>query len=641
MKKVLSVLCAVSMAASAFMQGLPAGKVTAADNTAIVAEQLDMPIIAIDTLGNRVNTKESYTTANVTIWDENGKLDTAETEVQIRLRGNVTLNLDKKSYKFKFAKKQNPLSLGDGTGKSWNLVANYYDTSMLRNMTAYHLGDLLEHIPYSANSRSVEVYVNGEYQGVYLLCEAVNVNKNRLAITEAPDKIEDNGYLVEMTRYDCDYPFQIEYAQYDIKSDLSADSTIQAQQKAYIADYMEQSLNTLKSGDQAQAENLIDISSLVDNFIANEICKNVDSGWDSYYICKDAGGKLQFAPMWDYDLALGNFADVKGFACAEGVNVYNVANSNANSNPWFCHALQNEWFREAVAVRWSEIVGQVKTLPEFVTAEAQENVRSYERNFTKWNTIGKKVFSEPESIVNLTSYQAHADYLSDWLTQRIDWLDGFFASEDFANGVFLDENGKPVDTENAVAVSTLMFWGGTGEIDVDSPGFTCTATNQMWGGGQALSTGLMLQKGQTYRLSFDSSGAATATVHYRIQANHDNYKAYMNGSAPVSENATHFETEFTADVTDFNCALVLEFKGSETVKVEHLSLVDVKEEANFIQGDVNDDGTFDTLDVVTLQKWLLDVPDTHLPNGKAADLCEADVLDVFDLALMKRLPIYG
>ena len=55
-----------------------------------------------------------------------------------------------------------------------------------------------------------------------------------------------------------------------------------------------------------------------------------------------------------------------------------------------------------------------------------------------------------------------------------------------------------------------------------------------------------------------------------------------------------------------------------------------------VTGDVNDDGIFDVADVVLLQKWLLAVPDTHLANWKAADLCEDDILDVFDLCLMKR-----
>lgn len=61
----------------------------------------------------------------------------------------------------------------------------------------------------------------------------------------------------------------------------------------------------------------------------------------------------------------------------------------------------------------------------------------------------------------------------------------------------------------------------------------------------------------------------------------------------------------------------------------------------FIMGDVNDDGVFSVSDVVLLQKWLLAVPDTHLANWKAADFCEDNKLDAFDLTLMKRAMIYG
>ncbi len=58
-------------------------------------------------------------------------------------------------------------------------------------------------------------------------------------------------------------------------------------------------------------------------------------------------------------------------------------------------------------------------------------------------------------------------------------------------------------------------------------------------------------------------------------------------------------------------------------------------------GDVNMDGNFDIADVVLLQKWLLAVPDTKLTDWKAADLCEDNRLDVFDLCLMRRKLIYG
>ena len=631
MKRFLSAATALTLTAC-MIPALPQITANAVTDEEIVADQLSMPIVSIDTLGNGVNSKDNYTDAKVNIYEENGNIDTDNSDISIRLRGNITLRVDKKSYKFKFPKKANPLELGDGAAKSWNLVANYFDTSLMRNMAAYHLGDILNGMPYSANSRSVEVYVDGKYQGVYLLTEAVNVAKSRINITENPDLVEDNGYLVEMSFYDCDNPFFIEHQQYDVKSDLSEDESISKQQVEYISGYMDDALKALKSNDKEQAAQYIDIPSLVDNYIANEICKNVDSGWDSYYISKDAGGKLTFNPMWDYDLALGNFIDVKGYDSAAGLGVYNVSNCNANSNQWMCYAIQNDWFREAVTVRWKEIYEDVKTLPEFVTSEAEKNAASYERNFTRWNSLGKKVFSEPDEIAELSTHKAHAEYLANWLDERITWLNTYFASSDWSAGKYLDENEKPIDPDNAVVVSTLMFWGGTGEIDVDSPGFTAEASNAAWG-GQALSTGIMLFKGQKYRLSFDYTAPDTASINYRIQANHDNYKAYMSGTV-TPDSTKHLETAFTADIDDANCALVLEFKGSGTVKVEHISLVAI--DSDTLMGDVNIDGEFNVSDLVLLQKWLLAVTDTELKDWKAADFCEDNRLDVFDLCLMRK-----
>ena len=71
--------------------------------------------------------------------------------------------------------------------------------------------------------------------------------------------------------------------------------------------------------------------------------------------------------------------------------------------------------------------------------------------------------------------------------------------------------------------------------------------------------------------------------------------------------------------------------------VVKFTVADAKE----IEGDCNDDGIFNISDVVLLQKWLLAVPDTHFANWKAADICEDNRLDVFDLCMMKRKLIYG
>lgn len=55
-----------------------------------------------------------------------------------------------------------------------------------------------------------------------------------------------------------------------------------------------------------------------------------------------------------------------------------------------------------------------------------------------------------------------------------------------------------------------------------------------------------------------------------------------------------------------------------------------------ISGDVNADGKFNVADVITLQKWLLAVPDVELSDWKSADLYNDNKIDVFDLCAMKQ-----
>ncbi|HPY85212.1 MAG TPA: carbohydrate-binding protein [Ruminococcus flavefaciens] len=57
---------------------------------------------------------------------------------------------------------------------------------------------------------------------------------------------------------------------------------------------------------------------------------------------------------------------------------------------------------------------------------------------------------------------------------------------------------------------------------------------------------------------------------------------------------------------------------------------------NTVIGDCNADGKFNIADIVTLQKWLLAVPDVELKDWQAADLCKDGKIDAFDLCMMRR-----
>lgn len=60
------------------------------------------------------------------------------------------------------------------------------------------------------------------------------------------------------------------------------------------------------------------------------------------------------------------------------------------------------------------------------------------------------------------------------------------------------------------------------------------------------------------------------------------------------------------------------------------------DEREKVRGDVNADGEFNVADLVTLQKWLIGLPNAALADWRAADLCEDNQIDVFDLCVMKN-----
>ena len=113
---------------------------------------------------------------------------------------------------------------------------------------------------------------------------------------------------------------------------------------------------------------------------------------------------------------------------------------------------------------------------------------------------------------------------------------------------------------------------------------------------------------------------------YEIKANQDNltYKSNNTNVAVVSKKG------IVTAVGEGNAIISVINTDGDVVQLK------VQVTAIAIKGDCNGDGAFNISDVVLLQKWLLAVPDTHLENWKAANLCEDDRLDVFDLCLMKR-----
>ena len=394
-------------------------------------DKLEMPIITIDTeTGKDVKSKTEYIQADFSIIGAPDKMYEFSETIQIRGRGNNTWGYEKKSYKMKFPKKVNLFGLGTGADKVWVLLANVCDQSLQRNHVALDLARSFSGVAFSPASMSVDVYLNGEYRGVYLLAEEIRDSKARVVIdTKGFETETDIGYLVELSSYSDKDKFYLNNRQYMIHSDLSSDSSVKKAQMQFISDYMAECYEALKRGNRSEIEKLMDIDSMVDTYITEEIVKNLDTGWDSYYLYKEKGGKLFLGPLWDFDLSLGN--------ANEGEETYYgiftaVRKGSGGGNPWYYRPMEIEWFRKLVVERWDEVKESIiDKIPQSILDEGSSKYKAYARNFVRWQIFGTTQNRETEAIRNLRTYKEHYEYLAEWVRQRIEWLDEFYHQDDF------------------------------------------------------------------------------------------------------------------------------------------------------------------------------------------------------------------
>ncbi|MBQ7354615.1 MAG: CotH kinase family protein [Clostridia bacterium] len=401
---------------------------------------LEMPVMHITTeTGFDVTSKEEYILGTLTLTNCAEEFAMSERIIEIRGRGNFSWELEKKSYHIRLDSKENVLGIGEAEGKHWNLLANHCDQTLLRNHVALRFAGMMNGVRYSPACTSVEVYLNGLYNGVYLLTESIRVGDGRVDVADDPEAGTDIGYLVQLSNYSEEYPFYMGGKTYEIKSDLSEDPGLCWEQQMYIQDYMSECYEAVLAGNREEIERLMDLDSIVDAYIVEEALKNLDVGWDSFYFTKDAGGKLAMGPLWDFDLSLGNANE----GCDSMTDLHAAQSGKGQSNPWFYNLMAYKWFRQLVAERWAseEVQTIVSSLPGLIRTEADAYEKSFCRNFDEWQIFGQQINREPRPIMKLDSHAEHVDYLVAWLEGRIEWMNGFIGGERYNEGYNTETGG--------------------------------------------------------------------------------------------------------------------------------------------------------------------------------------------------------
>ncbi len=409
---------------------------------------LELPILHIDTeTGGDVRSKTEYIGATLSVSNTDAEYYLDGLDMQIRGRGNKTWEYEKKSYKLKLSEKQSLLGLGEGKAKKWVLLANVCDQSLLRNYVALLMAGAMPSGVWSPASTSVEVYLNGSYHGVYLLCEEIDVNKNKVNIPEdlTGAGSKDIGFLVEISGNPKSPSFKCNDRSYQIHSDLSTDAGEAYEQQLFIEEYIRSAWDAVCAGNKDEIAKLIDLDSMVSAYLVEEIMKNLDCGYDSFYLYRQPGGKLTFGPLWDFDNALGNADE----GTENYYDLYVAYDERFQSNPWLYTAMEQDWFRTRVVKMWDDTKSVREMMAPTVLSAGKAGYNSFCRNFARWNLFGRTWNRETEQITSLKTYTAHYEFLAQWINQRLDWLDECYHEQSFLTEWEVSE--KP---------STGGGWGG-------------------------------------------------------------------------------------------------------------------------------------------------------------------------------------
>lgn len=427
-------------------------------------------------------------TISLTNIDGTKMLDAVTGEVKVR--GNWTTTYDKKPLRIKFDKPQDMLRMNDGTKfKNWLLLAEYKDASLLRNKTALSIArDLLQRDGhYITDAEFVEVYINGNYWGVYLLAEQQQVHEERVDISSVPTDYTgtDIGYFLELDGYyyneDALHQFRMEYADnaplipYDgndgsgrsieplstIDGGMSIASDINSPaQRDFIASFVNNVYEIMyaaayrneayrfnadysaieKTADltpQEAVEQVVDIQSLVDTYILNEVVCDADIYYSSFYMTVDFGEggnkKLTFEAPWDFDSALGlksRCPDGTGFYAANivpDVNGGPAYGGFETINPWLAVLANADWYQELVKDTWTAAYDDdvFDRALQMITTDAENCKTAFANNYKKWDNIinngsfASELSAKAAACKNETEAIA---YLYEWLEARVNFL---------------------------------------------------------------------------------------------------------------------------------------------------------------------------------------------------------------------------
>lgn len=433
----------------------------------------NLPTLFIQTENNApVVEKEKWLNAALTIVSSESSECITDVATEVRGRGNSTWGMAKKPYRLKLNKKASLLGL-PAKAKNWVLLANYCDKSLIRNAVAFEISQQLD-LEFSPSVRFVDVVLNGEYMGNYMMSDQVEVKENRVPVEEQePEDTEEpaitGGYLLELDGFAASEPVWFQTPKgVKVTIKYPKDDEINTLQRDYITQYTQAFENRLFASDFSDPATgyraLVDTTTLIDWYIACELTGNSDSFWSIYVYKKRENPLFYFGPLWDFDIAFNNDNRL-------GDATRKLMREHAHEpKTWIQQMWKDAWFRGAVDRRWKELRAQglIEHLINYIDRTVALIDGSQIKNFEKWNILNQRVYLEYQVR---GSHQNEVEYLKTYLRQRAEFLDTDLVgkeetpSEPFVPANFYyrvmnkrTSNVLDVEGESAEVGAPLILW---------------------------------------------------------------------------------------------------------------------------------------------------------------------------------------
>lgn len=276
-------------------------------------------------------------------------------EAEVRARGHSTFSKPKKPFALKLDRRS-PL-LGMKPHKRWVLLANFMDHSLLRNSLALAVARHTS-LEWTPNSRLVDVVVNGQPQGCYLLCEAIRVDDHRVRVAR------QGGFLVEIDSYPGE-PYRFVTRRRQLPVNIAYPKEPTAGEMDSIAARLNRVEDLLYGGDTDWGRlygEYLDRDAFADWWLVHELTQNAEpNGPRSCYMYRGEDGRLKAGPVWDFDLAfitvgLDRGGDLRPVRLNRPDAVRLTGDSLYNRHAlWYDRLMQDPGFTRRVRERWQQM----------------------------------------------------------------------------------------------------------------------------------------------------------------------------------------------------------------------------------------------------------------------------------------------